>query len=196
MMIQLIDKVAEQFIDNDIINGEDKELYTYGLQQGLIMIANILTTLFIGFLFGMLWQSIVFMIAYFPLRSFAGGYHAKTQLRCYILSIILTSIVLLVIKFIPWTNFMIWSLALIAGIIILILAPVEDSNKSLDEMEVRVYKKWTVIILLIELVFIVLIATIVNLYEVGICIAISLLVLSVILIIGKFKFFIITNKRS
>ncbi|WP_069998703.1 accessory gene regulator ArgB-like protein [Cellulosilyticum sp. I15G10I2] len=183
-MTHLFERITDLFIHNGIISSEDKELYTYGLQQGLIIIANILTTLFIGLLLGMVWQSIVFMLSYIPLRSFAGGYHAKTQFKCYMLSIVLTTAVLLVIKLIPWTNFMIWSLALAAGTIILVFAPVANSNKPLNELEVNVYKKWTIIILLVELFFI-LLTMIFEMYEIGACIAISLFVLSNMLIIAK-----------
>lgn len=154
MMAHLLEKLTDRFIDNGIIRSEDKELYTYGLQQGIIMIVNIFTTVLIGFLFGIVWQSIVFMLSYFPLCSFAGGYHAKTQLRCYLLSIVLTSAVFWAIKFIPWTNFMIWNLTLASGMIILTLSPVEDNHKPLDEKEVHVYQKWTIGLLLTNLCFI------------------------------------------
>ncbi|WP_069998706.1 accessory gene regulator ArgB-like protein [Cellulosilyticum sp. I15G10I2] len=183
-MTHLFERITDLFIHNGIINSEDKELYTYGLQQGLIIIANILTTLFIGLLLGMVWQSIVFMLSYIPLRSFAGGYHAKTQFKCYMLSIVLTTAVLLVIKLIPWTNFMIWGLALSAGMLILIFSPLGDSNKPLDKIEISIYKRWTIIILLVE-VCIVLLTVILSLYQIGACIAISLFVLSNMLIIAK-----------
>jgi len=182
----LFGRVIEQLVECGIIKAEEKELYSYGLQQGLIIIANVLTTIVMGVVFGMGWESIVFMAAYLPLRSFAGGYHAKTQLRCYLFSIVLTSAVLLAIKFIVWAKFINLGLALFAGVIIFILAPVEDSNKPLDHAEVAVYKKRTRIILITEL-FVMLLMMGLGLSQIPHCISISLTALSGMLLLGKFK---------
>ncbi len=178
------EKVVNQLINAGVINKEDKELYTYGLEQGLLIVINILTTMLIGIVLGMVWQSILFMIAYLPLRSFAGGYHAKTQSQCYFLSIVLTSAVLLAIRFISWTNLICLSVALAAGIIIFVLAPVAARNKPLDRIEVSVYKKRTRIILMAE------ICILLSMFGLGFnqilpCISVSLLALSVMLILGS-----------
>lgn len=52
---------------------EDKEVYRYGIQQGLNLTLNILTTITIGILSGMVYPSILFLACYMPLRSFCGG---------------------------------------------------------------------------------------------------------------------------
>jgi accessory gene regulator B len=73
-----------------------------------------------------------------------------------------------------------------AGIIIIVLAPVEDSNKPLDEIEANVYKKRTSTVLIVE-ICVFLIATVLGLDQIVYCITVSLLVLSVMLILGKIK---------
>jgi accessory gene regulator B len=185
-MVKLFDKLADQLIANNTINQEDKELYTYGLQQGSLIIINILTTILIGLMFQMVWQSVLFMLAYIPLRSYAGGYHASTQLKCYLLSILLNVLVLLTIKFIPWTNFIILGITLLAATIILLLAPVEDSNKPLDDMEVKVYKNRTRILLICEII-VLMFVIVLDFKQIASCIVLSLLVLSVMLVLGKIK---------
>ncbi len=77
-MLDFFNRVVDYFIQNNIIKEKDKELYLYGLQQGAFILVNIVTTLLIGYAFDMIWQSVVFMVAYLPLRAFAGGYHART----------------------------------------------------------------------------------------------------------------------
>jgi len=186
MAMNLLDRITERLIVNGAIRAEERELYEYGLQQGLLIIVNMLTTIAIGFLFKMVWQSILFMIVYIPLRSFAGGYHAKTQSRCYFFSILLTASVLLAIKLIPGTNFNIIGLALAAGIIIYALAPVEDANKPLDETEAAVYKKWTRVILAVELCTM-LLMVVLGVNGVSLCISASMSALSIMLVIGKVK---------
>lgn len=186
MPVHIFDNVTDWLVVSGNVKEEEKAIYVYGLQQGLLIIANILTTLVIGFIFSMVWQSLIFMIAYLPLRSFAGGYHAKTQLRCYLFSIMLTIMVLLAIKIIPWTIYVFLWLIMVAGAIIVILAPVEDSNKPLDKKEIAEYKKRTRIILLFEC-FISVLFLVLGYEAISFCIAISFFALSFMIIIGKLK---------
>ncbi|MHC1746879.1 MAG: accessory gene regulator B family protein [Cellulosilyticaceae bacterium] len=180
------DRIVASFIDNEVIRSEDEELYTYGLQQGFLMVLNIATTIIIGVAMGMLWESIIFMVAYIPFRSYAGGYHAKTQLRCYCVSVLLVAGALLGIRLITWTSFISLIVTLTSGIIIFFLAPVEDSNKPLDQIEVKVYKKRTRIIFFFEasmLIFLILLGQ----QQFATCIVMAIAVLSGMLILGKLK---------
>lgn len=150
------------------------------------MIVNVITTLLIGFFFGMIWETIVFMIAYLPLRSFAGGYHTSTQLRCYLFSIGLISIALFLIKGISETNVNILILTSIASIIVFLLSPVEDRNKPLDKTEIIVYRKRARGILFIEVIINILFLLL-GFTSVLLCISISLFMLSIMLIFGAVK---------
>jgi len=185
-MNSLCEKSVDFMIQNEVISSEDKEIYVYGLKQGFILLLNILTTLFIGFLFNKVLKTIIFLAAYIPLRIYAGGYHARTQLRCYICSVVLTISVLLAVEFIPWTNFIVTVVAAISGMIIFILSPVEDMNKPLDAVEVRIYGKRARIILCIELG---VLALVINFGENSIaeCILVSLPILSLMLVLGNKK---------
>lgn len=186
MQGKIIQRVTDELVSNKIIDSEDCELYTYGLQQGALILLNILTILIVGKIFGMLWESVVFMVTYIPLRTYAGGYHARTQLKCYISSVVLIVTVLFGIRFIPWTNFICITIAIISGLIIYILSPVEDSNKPLDVAEVKVYGKKARMILALEFgVFILLVNL--GVKSIATCLSISLLSLSMMLICGKIK---------
>lgn len=151
----LADKITRYFVKNNIVPCEDQEIYTYGLHQGIVMIVNILTFILIGLAFKMVWESLLFMISYIPLRTYAGGYHAKTPARCYILSIFMIISVLLAMKAASWTNPIIIGVSLLTVIIIFALAPVEDKNKPLSNSQVVRYRRVTRVILAIELIGIV-----------------------------------------
>jgi len=176
----IITKLSVLFEQNDIIKSEEKELFTYGLQQGLVLIINIVSSILVGLLFHMVWESILFLIAYIPLRSYAGGYHARTQIRCYILSIGIIGVVLWGIKFFEWTNFNYFLTALMGGIIIFLLAPRGDANKPLDELEKVVYKSRTRRILLVEELLI-LVLMFRGWNSVAICISMALMASSLML---------------
>ncbi|MDF2474337.1 MAG: putative processing-secretion protein [Anaerocolumna sp.] len=150
MRIPVSKRITYSLANGGVITSQDKDLYTYGLKQGLLMIINLYTALIIALIFGMVWQSLIFLLAYIPLRSYAGGYHAKTQLRCYLLSIVIILATLLGIKLIPWTSFICLMATLTPGGIIFFLAPVESGNIPLDHIEIKVYKRRTRTILLFE----------------------------------------------
>lgn len=186
MKMVISERIVDSFSKKGIIESEDKELYAYGLQQGLWMFLNFLSTIIIGLVFNMLLQSIIFMFAYIPLRTHAGGIHSRSQIRCYLFSIVIMIAALLGMKLVLWTSFICFVITLSGGVIIYFLAPVEDENKPLDQMELKIYKKRTGIILLIEVV-ISFVLLLLNQQSLLTCIAMVFVVLSIMLIAGKVK---------
>ncbi|MDE6357492.1 MAG: accessory gene regulator B family protein, partial [Eubacteriales bacterium] len=119
------------------------------------------------------------------IRVYAGGYHCRTPLRCYIFSVLMLVIVLFILKGQALRNpLIITIISIISSIIILSLAPVEDENKPLDEIEIKAYEKRTTRNLLIVL-SIFLLALMINKINISACICISLLCNGIMLILGK-----------
>lgn len=149
-------KTAKQLVvhleENQIIKSDDRELYVYGFNQGLTILLNLVTTLGIGLLFDSTVQLVVFMVAYIPLRSYAGGYHARTPLKCYMISIIMLIAVSICLRCIVLNHWWYWILVVLSIILIVFLSPVEDKNKPLDEIEATVYRKRAIIITMVEAV--------------------------------------------
>lgn len=83
-LARLSRKIGNDLIKSDIVKAEDAKIYIYGINQILTYVINVFSALIIGAILGVFLEITVFMAAYIPLRSFAGGYHAKTPLRCYI----------------------------------------------------------------------------------------------------------------
>lgn len=186
MFAKFSECITQSLIDNQIIESEERELYRYGIQQGLTIVLNLVTTLLIGLLCDMIWQSIVFTVAYIPLRSFAGGYHAKTPTRCYIFSIALMFAVLLAMKLVPFTVFICGIMLSVSGVIILWLSPVEDRNKPLDAVERRVYRQRALLIWTFELA-ITVICLWLQIMPLAICLTATLTVMAVMLLLGQLK---------
>lgn len=140
-MPNIFSHVTDYMVENQVIPAEDYAIYDYGLQQGFIILLNIVTILLLGLLNHKVLESIFFFFAYTPLRTFAGGFHARTQLRCYFGGIVLTQCILWAIQWIPHTSPVLIVLGLIAFLIIFMLAPVADANKPLTLKEKQVYRK-------------------------------------------------------
>ncbi len=186
MYMYIPEKLTDKLIKMQVVDDKEKDLYVYGFQQGLLLLFNMMTVMIIGFIFNMIWQSIVFTVAYSLLRAYAGGYHTSTQLRCYLFSVIMITAVLWVIKQISWNGPICLIITAIASVIVFILAPVEDQNKPLCKVEQAIFKKRTNIILGILIGFVVLL-WLIGLNQISICISVALGMLSIMLVLGKIK---------
>ena len=149
-------------------------------------VLNVSSALIIDWVFGVLLEIAVFMTAYIPLRTFAGGYHAKTPIRCYIFSVILLIIVSSCMKYIFIAEWVYYAILATAALVVLILAPVEDKNKPLDETEHKVYKRRTMLIAASELAP-ALLLKLIMFDALFIAIIYSFVVLSLMLVAGKMK---------
>lgn len=182
----LSEKFTDKLLEMQIIKDEEKDIYSYGFKQGIILLINMITMIIIGLLFNMIWESIIFMVSYSFLRVYAGGYHANSNLSCYLFSVAMMAAVLWLIKLIPWNSFICSIIAVVTSMIILLLAPVEDNNKPLDKKEKEVFKKRTNIVLGILTGFTITF-WVMDKQMVSICIVMGVTVLSVMLVLGKVK---------
>lgn len=186
MFAKSADTITRKLYENNSISSEQYEICRFGFQQGLTILLNALTVIVIGAVMGELWQAMLFMGLYAPLRSYAGGYHARTATRCYVYSILLMIAVLLAMKYLMIPQFICIIAFVISCAIILILVPVEDANKPLDHTEQVVYRKRTYMITAIESV-IFIVTLLVNTDSIAFCVMYVFLMMSLILIAGECK---------
>lgn len=90
-------KIARYIFNNDS-NEEKIELYGFAIYIVNSSLLHIGTLLVIGWLFGMVVESVIFYVSFIAIRKFAGGYHAMTPLRCYLFSTITIFISLLLLQ--------------------------------------------------------------------------------------------------
>lgn len=152
-----MDKVVEGIVSilhrNSIVKDEDIDVVRYGIEIVLLKILFFLTILLIGIITNNVVNILIFMLFYKPLRTYAGGYHAKTRIGCYIISVLMLFLMLISVKLVSMFDSLtnaVYVIAVISGVIIWILAPVETSNKPLDTAEKNRYKLISRIILLVE----------------------------------------------
>ena len=64
----------------------ETEIVIFAFQQMIWMGINIITFLMISMILHRMWYGILFLMLFIPVRRMAGGYHASTKVRCYIIS--------------------------------------------------------------------------------------------------------------
>jgi len=152
MFSKTSERIANGMVDSGSISSDDKEVYLFGIQQGLSTLLNLVTMIIFGLLFGVLLGMVIFTVAYSILRSYAGGYHAKTPNKCYMLSSTMTASVAFMLRFAALDLQFIIGILLFAGAFIMIVSPVGTKSKPLDKIEKKVYKKMSVLICAIQIV--------------------------------------------
>jgi len=153
MFNKLASSIVSRMERNAEIPPGDREIYLFGVWQGLFMLLNIATMILIGLISGAFLYVLVFALAYIPLRSFAGGYHAKTQVRCYIASIIMMVFVARASIILPLDSLLVAALLIVFSVLIIALAPVGNANKPLDDLEIKAYKTKVTKICVAEVLF-------------------------------------------
>lgn len=139
--MKAIERIAQKLIRDGIAEADEEEILVFGLTQGLSMISGILMTLLISALFGCLSEGIIFLILFCPLRVYAGGYHAKTRIRCFCSSVFAMIVIFAAVRFMEMPVGVCVVLSGIATIIIGLMVPQDNPNKRLDGDEYIIYKK-------------------------------------------------------
>lgn len=136
---------------NGIIESDKITVVHWGLRNILDTTLNIAAFMMIGLLLRMPLETIVFTIGYIPLRSFAGGFHAKTPLRCWIVSNTILFTALMIVRYLSSYPLILLILGLLSIATLVLLMPVSDIHKPLDSGDVRRYKLRGLCILAIEI---------------------------------------------
>ena len=146
--------LAKKLAEN--LGEEKEEIYIYGFEliiSTFLGLASIM--LFSGFMSEVL-SGIVFFLVFIPLRLFAGGYHATTYGKCFIISN-LSYMIILFLKNITWEIVPIeaWFVILIAmSFYIAKHAPVLNASQPINEYKQNRSRKIAMVILSLDILWI------------------------------------------
>lgn len=194
-MEKLANKLTDYIIKKNVISEESSEIYAYGFQMGLEMLFNILVGSITALYINMFMEYIIIIIIFVAVRSYTGGVHFDTFLKCFVCSYVVQLGILL------WSDCIKYPLSISLVIILLMylfifrLTPVENINRPVDNEEQRYFKKKLKYIL--GIIFIVVIAlSIWNLKEYVALIANTLVIITISMLIGKIKYIKLTQNLS
>lgn len=144
----MIKKTAEFFLKRfriaEKMEKEQLEICQYGMEIILATLVNIGSVLLIGFLWGRLMESIVFLAGFVVIRRQTGGYHAGSYFTCN-LSLVLCYSILLFIYHTTVSGFHWMSLSVVFAMHFLVwyfFMPVENENKPLTAIQKGKAKKY------------------------------------------------------
>lgn len=186
----LVGKILSFVMKSRSVDDEEKDLLAFGIEQGLFLLLNFITMIVIGIWCGMIWQITVFTFSYLLLRSYVGGYHARTQVQCYIISqAIVVLFLFLIVCSRNWDVLGIGVLWLLSTGVIVAISPVEDKNKPLDDVEKRVYRRRS-LLLLVGWSVVTLVLRFLGLTEASNAVVLAIALCGIMALLGKIKFIV------
>lgn len=192
MICSLADKLSRKLALNDYIKEEEIETIAYGLFSILSKAMYFIICVLIGIFLKCYLESIVFYVSFLFIKKYAGGGHAKTEIRCFILSSISITCALFSIyfsKLFTGVSFSIIVISLISCICIILIAPIPSPEKPLSKYEMRKYKRITIIRIFI-LTVIAILWFVFSLKDISISVCTAIILENILLIGGKLKYFV------
>lgn len=135
--------IVKKMILNNMIDKNEKELFIYGIELIISNISSIFIVLLFGILFHKLIEAITLLILLWILRYYAGGYHAKTMLRCSCITI------LTFLLFVIYLNIFSSSSNLLMWFFIILIYIFKIPNNLDIQINKRIYFKTINLILLV-----------------------------------------------
>lgn len=148
MITYLSSKLTARLCRSSIIDSEKTEIYQYGYEVFISGMIGFIIAGAIGAISGHFIEALIFLIFFVPLRQLCGGYHADSYLKCNIVFTAVFSAVLLAACFIPREVAL--PAVIFCGIftffIMILLSPIENENKPLDEEQIIFNRKKCLIV--------------------------------------------------
>lgn len=127
---------------------DEREIIQYGLEQLFSILLDILTFIICGILWKELLFTLLVFLGVFFLRPYAGGYHADTKFKCYVITTIMMNIAIWMKRKLILSNIILVGIWIATTIFIIIYAPVENPVHCLVKQEQKKYREKTNNILL------------------------------------------------
>lgn len=144
-MIRLISDNLTKFIGNSIeIEDEMMDVYKYGIEITISSILNVILVIISSIILSDIICGIIFLTVFIFLRSFCGGYHASTYLKCnliFILAFLLTfSINKMITNFFDYKNIIILLIIVdvLSFIPIAVFSPVQNKHKTITANQTKI----------------------------------------------------------
>jgi accessory gene regulator B len=144
-------------------DSDNRIVIRYGLELFILKVLFISVIFILSLVVGCFVETLIFMVLFVPLRESAGGFHSQSRIACFIESLCLVGLVLIVVK-IPvlrtlYIEHIVAGAAIVAAAVIIIFAPVDNADKRLTNEEQGIQRRKTRIILAVEVVILAVLYT-------------------------------------
>lgn len=142
MITHFTKSLISWLIQHDAITEHDRELYEYAVYSILLTISPIFFSIVVGYLLGLLKESIIMVLPFTIIRKFSGGYHAGNIKYCLAGSCCILAFCIKMTT-IAKCGLGLSIITLCAIISLCINSPIEHENHTLNINEKQAYAKIT-----------------------------------------------------
>lgn len=158
-----MERISQSIVDfisrNMIVDDEEMlDVYKYGIEITLSSVLNFVLIIISSLILRDITAGAVFMVLFIFLRSYTGGYHAETYLRCNIAFVCTFFITYFIAKLFEYidSDISIFAITAISYIPIWIFSPVKNRHKVLNEKKQKRSRIISTVIFFLSLIMIVL----------------------------------------
>lgn len=146
-----IDKIAERMVADNSIDSADAEAYKFGIEVTILKFVHFISYAGMALCMKKFVEFVIIFAVFYAFRRNTGGFHAKTRLGCYLFSCAVIFLSLLATEL----NFRCWGTAAISILdlaVLFLLAPVQNSNRGLEEDDIKYFRHRLILISAIYLI--------------------------------------------
>lgn len=149
--------ISQTLGDEGIIKKDEIDVCKYGIEYFIISVLEILSVLLLSAFVGNFVCTLIYFIAFIPLRIYSGGYHADSKIGCYLILLSVYALFSVIIEYIPTNYYAVtgWGSIVLTAITILIFSPMMHNNKNFNDVEIAFYRKVSIKVMIIETVLII-----------------------------------------
>lgn len=152
-MKKIADTVSMTLEKNGIIRKEETAICSYGLELLLLAGLEFASVLLLATCAGNFFYTVLFFLSFLPIRMYAGGYHADTRLRCYLILLLVYGLFTVVLHSMPKELYPVAAVisAGLTAVSVWSLAPIVHKNKTVTDEERATYRKISIVIMTAEI---------------------------------------------
>lgn len=186
-MERVVDLIMQYVEENGQLDCSQKEILKFGIQSALEIITNIFCSILILYKIGMLREGLLFFCIFIPTRTFSGGYHSDTYIRCLLFSIITLIGVMVASKSIEVSEKVVLPVIFFLEIVIGKIAPVINAERPVSYREYKMFcKRLKIVMIVIAMLSVCLVCL--KSWQLVNVILFSLVLILITLIVGKIKY--------
>lgn len=128
---------AQNIISIGGLQDVNESVLRYGCELILTSLFGLMILIGLSVLIGHPFAWVFFVIGFAPSRTSAGGYHADTHARCYIITSLMFLVSAIAVYFLGWSRYGYLAITAFSTILNEILAPLAATNKPLSAKRYR-----------------------------------------------------------
>ncbi len=132
--------------EKGLVSEKEAPVVLYGLKLLFMTLVELIGVILLAVWCGNLLEGLCFLLGFCSLRLYAGGYHAKTPIRCFFMTLAVYMVFSFLLGIIPVERYRF--IELITGILTFFvvqrLAPIIHENRIIDSYEIERYRRLSI----------------------------------------------------